>query len=60
MDIYIYIYITYYLMHYIYTNGFLKIRWKETGKYNLLMSKGKSSEIHIGKSSLKAVITKNY
>ena len=41
-----YIYVTYY----IYTNGFLKIRWQETDKSHLLMSKDKSSEIHVGES----------
>ena len=41
-----------------FSNSFLKIKRKET-QINVI-TKDKSSEIHIGESSLKAVIAKNY
>ena len=36
------------------SNMFLKIRWKETDKCQLLMSKDESSEIHIGEFVIKS------
>ena len=42
-----------------FSNSFLKVKRKET-QINNVITKDKSSEIHIGESSLKAVIAKNY
>ena len=47
----------YYLCHnifYTYANGFLKIRWKQTDKCHLLISKSKFSQIHKGESTIKS------
>ena len=36
-----------------FSNSFLKIRWKETDRCHLLMTKDKSSEIYIGEYIIK-------
>ena len=60
LHIYIYIYIYIYIL-YIYrrfSNGFLKIKRNEA-QINLI-TKDKSSEIHIGEYIIKSSIAKNY